>query len=77
MEAFKAIVIKFNNNFKIKFKKNYNKNKIWNKIFKTLENIFKEKKNIFIKINFILQNNLIYYIDEKNKERFYIPKKIK
>ena len=54
MEAFKIIIIKFNNNFKIKLKKSYNKDKIWDKIFKALKNMPKEEKDIFIGVNFIL-----------------------
>ena len=66
-----------NDKFKAKFKRSYNKDNLWNKIFKAFIDMFKEEEDISIGINFKLRNGLIYYFNKKGWERFYIPKDIK
>ena len=64
-KIFKIIIIKLNNEFKVKFKKNYSEDNLWDKIFKIFIDISKKEENISININFKLRNGLIYHLNKE------------
>ena len=63
--------MKFNQNFRKKLVKTYEKNKYFKKMLTMIKNIIDNFKH-FMKIRFVLKNELIYYIFMSNSDRFCI-----
>ena len=64
-------LMKLNQNFKKKLVKTYEKNKYFKKMLTVIKNITDNFKH-FMKIKFVLRNELIYYIFMFNSDHFCI-----
>ena len=65
-------LIKFSQNFRKKLVETYEKNKYFKKMLTMIKNIIDNFKH-FMKIRFVLKNELIYYIFMFNPNRLCIP----